>query len=147
MTYYKIILSITICIIPYLASCSGKSDASGPEDKNSGMSSDTLTIERNIITELKPDEMMFFVEGAVDSWFFYHLHDYRSYEAIIRSTEYDEMEECYIHKCRYRASTLGGGYETEEKIFKVTFDINSQGLKDFNVVDITGKKSLTEKEE
>ena len=53
----------------------------------------------------------------------------------------------YIHKCRYRASTLEGGYETEEKIFKVSLQVDSKGLKDFNVEDLTGHKSLTEKPE
>ena len=112
--------------------------------------SDIINSEVSIpenISDLKPEEMMFLVEGAVDSWFFYHLHDYRSYEPIIRSTDYNADGDYYIHKCRYRASTLGGGYETEEKTFKVTFDIDSQGMKDFHVEDLTGNKSLTEKEE
>ena len=102
-------------------------------------------IQENL--EDRKGELYMLVEGAVDSWFFYHLHDYRSYEPIIRSTDYNAEEDYYIHKCRYRASTLGGGFETEEKIFKVTFDIDSQGMKDFHVEDITGHKSLTEKDD
>ena len=134
-------------ILLSLTSCKGdKTKESIYENDPSDIINSEVSIPENI-SDLKPEEMMFLVEGAVDSWFFYHLHDYRSYEPIIRSTDYNADEDVYIHKCRYRASTLGGGYETEEKTFKVTFNIDSQGMKDFHIEDITGHKSLTEKQE
>lgn len=145
MKYYAILLSVMIGVSFSLWSCKGKSDASAMEENDAYINVDSTENIQKSIADLKSDEMIFLVEGAVDSWFFYHLHDYRSYEPIIRSTEYDEAENCYIHKCRYRASTLGGGYSTEEKIFKVTFDIDSKDLKDFKVIDLTGKRNLTEK--
>lgn len=136
-----------IGILLSLTSCKGdKTKESVNEIDSSVIINSEVSIPENI-SDLKPEEMMFLVEGAIDSWFFYHLHDYRSYEPIIRSTDYNAEEDYYIHKCRYRASTLGGGFETEEKIFKVTFDIDSQGMKDFHVEDITGHKSLTEKDD
>ena len=141
------LLSLIIGLLLSLSSCNGnrKNEAGNENDSNNIINSE-IAIPENI-SDLKPEEMMFLVEGAVDSWFFYHLHDYRSYEPIIRSTDYNAEGDYYIHKCRYRASTLGGGYETEEKIFKVSLQVDSIGLKDFNVEDITGHKSLTEKEE
>ena len=132
-------------ILLSLTSCKGdKTKESVNEIDSSVIINSGVSIPENI-SDLKSEEMMFLVEGAVDSWFFYHLHDYRSYEPIIRSTDYNADEDVYIHKCRYRASTLEGGYETEEKIFKVSLQVDSTGLKDFNVEDITGHKSLTEK--
>ena len=141
-----IIISLVFGIVISLYSCNGKSKTDTNCKEDSLIENTDLNRQENI-SDLKPEEMMFLVEGAVDSWFFYHLHDYRSFEPIIRSTDYKADEDYFIHKCRYRASTLGGGYETEEKIFKVTFDIDSQGMKDFHVEDITGHKSITEKEE
>ena len=129
------------------------SSCNGDKSTNEETRQDSIKIEilgsgnSENVSDLKPEEMIFLVEAAVDSWFFYHLHDYRSYEPLIRSTEYNAEEDYYIHKCRYRASTLGGGYETENKIFKVTFQIDPEGMKDYNVEDITGHKSITEKEE
>ena len=146
MKRLKIIYSL-IGILLSFTSC--KSDKTR-EDVNENDSSDIINSEIAIpenISDLKSEEMMFLVERAVDSWFFYHLHDYRSYEPIIRSTDYNADGDYYIHKCRYRASTLEGGYETEEKTFKVSLQVDSTGLKDFNVEDITCRKSLTEKEE
>ena len=134
-------------ILLSITSCKGdKTKESINENDSSDIINSEIETSENI-SDLKPEEMMFLVEGTVDSWFFYHLHDYRSYEPIIRSTDYNAEEDYYIHKCRYRASTLGGGYETEEKIFKVSLQVDSTGLKDFNVEDFTGHKSLTEKEE
>lgn len=137
-----LIIGISISI----SACVGKSKTEMICNGDTIIENETLIRQENI-QDLKPEEMMFLVEGAVDSWFFYHLHDYRSYEPIIRSTDYNADEDYFIHKCRYRASTLGGGYETEEKIFQVTLQVDSTGLKDFNVEDITGHKSPTEKEE
>ena len=143
-------LKVTYCILGILlslTSCKGdKTKESVNENNSSDIINSEIAIPENI-SDLKSEEMMFLVEGAVDSWFFYHLHDYRSYEPIIRSTDYNADGDYYIHKCRYRASTLGGGYETEEKMFKVSLQVDSTGLKDFNVEDITGHKSLTEKQE
>ena len=142
---YLIIIYILMAFLLSRTSCKGDKTK---ESVNENDTSDIINAEASIpenISDLKPGEMMFLVEGAVDSWFFYHLHDYLSYEPIIRSTNYNADEDVYIHKCRYRASTLEGGYETEEKIFKVTLQVDSSGLKDFNVEDITGHKSPTEK--
>ena len=136
-----------IGILLSLSSCNvGKTKGDDKECDSINIINSKFDTPENI-SDLKHEEMIFLVEGAVDSWFFYHLHDYRSYEPIIRSTDYNADGDYYIHKCRYRASTLGGGSETEKKIFKVTFDIDSQGMKDFHVEDITGHKSITEKEE
>ena len=142
-----LIIYILMTFLLSLTSCKGdKTKESINENETSDIINSEVSIPENI-SDLKPEEMMFLVEGAVDSWFFYHLHDYRSYEPIIRSTDYNAEGDYYIHKCRYRASTLGGGYETEDKIFKVYLQIDSTGLKDFHVEDITGHKSITENEE
>ena len=135
-----------IGILLSLSSCNvGKTKGEDKEFDSINIINSKFDTPENI-SDLKPEEMMFLVEGAVDSWFFYHLHDYRSYEPIIRSTHYNADGDFYIHKCRYRASTLEGGYETEEKIFKISLQVDSTGFKDFQIEDITGHKSLTEKE-
>lgn len=144
MSYYNGLYIIGFLLS--LSSCNvDKTKEADKEYSPANKENSYINIPQNI-SDLKSEEMMFLVEGAVESWFFNHLHDYRSYEPIIRTTDYNSEENYYIHKCRYRASTLGGGYETEEKIFKVTLQVDSTGLKDFNVEDITGHKSLTEKD-
>ena len=87
-----------IGILLSLSSCKGNSKKNVIEGKDSiEIISTEITIPDNI-TDLKPEEMIFLIEGAVDSWFFYHLHDYRSYEPIIRSTDYNAGGDYYIHK-------------------------------------------------
>ena len=142
---------LNLCLIISIITLSGchKRDAGMDNDNQKvedGTSTERNSVNSEDLTQMKP-ELYMLVEGAVDAWFFYNLHDYRSYEPLIRETNYNEEEDYYIHKCRYRASTLGGGYETEEKTFKVVLQIDSTGLKDFQVEDITGHKSPTEKEE
>ena len=142
---------LNLCLIISIITLSGchKRDAGrGTETQKveEGTSIERNGVNSEDLTQMKP-ELYMLVEGAVDAWFFYNLHDYRSYEPLIRETNYNEEEDYYIHKCRYRASTLEGGYETEEKVFKVWLDLEKEGLKDYRVEDIAGKKSLTEKEE
>lgn len=88
------------------------------------------------IDELKPHEMMFLVEGAIDTWFFYNLDNYASFKPIIRKTDYDSIRNIHIHHIRYRSMNLDGGYETVEKTFSVTFTFNDKGVSDFTVTEI-----------
>ena len=139
---FKVIVFGLLCYV--LFSCKKESTETSSTD-NEGPTQDEVTAREDL--EDRKGELYILVEGAVDSWLFYHLHDYRSYEPLIRSTEYNADEDYYIHKCRYRASTLEGGYETEEKIFVVRLELDSIGLQNFKVEDITGTKSLTEKDQ
>ena len=71
-------------ILLSLTSCKGdKTKESVNENDSSDIINSEVSIPENI-SDLKPEEMMFLVEGAVDSWFFYHLHDYRSYEGVLK---------------------------------------------------------------
>lgn len=135
---------MVVLLIVFFTSCKKNDKTIPPEDSIIQAFSETVEDRENLND--KKGELYTLVEGAVDTWFFNHLHDYRSYEPLIRSTDYNAVEDYYIHKCRYRATTLEGGYETEEKIFKVKLDIDSSGLKDFKVEDITHSKNVTEKD-
>ena len=147
MKFPAFVFSMLLCI---LSSCSGhekhKVSANEPIEESLPAPFDSLCIPEQSLKDLLPSQQYILVEGAVDSWFFFHLHDYRSYEAIIRTTDFIEDKGYFIHKVRYRASTLEGGYETDEKIFRVTINISNKGIPNFDVEDITGRKSLTEKE-
>lgn len=140
--YLKVIIILLLIFLS--SSCNKSRQSSGLEDNLRPVFSEPVENVEGL--KDKKGELYMLVEGAVDTWFFYHLHDYRSYEPMIRSTDYNLEEDNYIHKCRYRASTLEGGYETDEKIFKVILDVDYTGLKDFHVEDITGYKNQTEKE-
>lgn len=145
---YNLRLSIFLLVTSLnilLFSCGKNTGTHIQKDSINIMGKENEMMQENL--EKRKGELYMWVEGALDTWFFYHLHDYRSFEPIIRSTDYNAEEDYYVHKCRFRASTLGGGYETEEKIFMVSLQVDSTGLKDFNVEDITGHKSITEKEE
>lgn len=88
------------------------------------------------IKDLTPAEMMPLVEGAVDTWFFYHLDNYGSYTPIIRRTDYDSLKNIHIHHIRYRVMNREGGYETSEKAFEVNFIFDEKGTPNFNVIEI-----------
>ena len=135
---------MVVLLIVFFTSCKKNDQTIPAEDSLMPAFSETVEDRENLND--KKGELYMLVEGAVDTWFFNHLHDYRSYEPLIRSTDYNAAEDYYIHKCRYRATTLEGGYETEEKIFKVKLDVDSSGLKDFKVEDITHSKNVTEKD-
>lgn len=135
---------ISISLILSLSSC--KSDKSKAETE--GLNSTDIEIyeaaAQENVSDLKPEEMIFLVEGAVDSWFFYNLDNYRSYEAIMRSTDYDSTRNVHIHHVRYRFMNKEGGYETTEKTFEVSFTLNENGTPDFEVKDIpTTEKKFT----
>lgn len=96
------------------------------------------------IQDLTPQQQFLLVEQAVDSWMYFHLLDFSSYAPLIRSTDYDARRNVHIHHLRYRAANAMGGRETHEKTFEVRLDISPDGLKDFDVKDITGSQNPTE---
>ena len=142
----ELILFFITPLLSLVSLSCGKGNGRGNQNEPDRIQGSDMEMVQNNLED-KKGELYMLVEGAVDSWFLYHLHDYRSYEPIIRSTDYNAEEDFYIHKCRYRASTLEGGYETEEKIFKVILQVDSTGIKDFSVEDLTGYKSPTEKDD
>ena len=93
---------------------------------------------------LDPREQFLLVEQAVDSWMYFHLLDYSSYTPLIRSTDYDVRQKVHIHHIRYRAANAMGGNETYDKTFEVRLEITRDGLKDFDVKDISGTQNPTE---
>lgn len=66
-----------------------------------------------------PDPNVLLVEQAVDAWLYFNLEDYKSYEALIRSTEYDSISGIYTHHIRYRYMNESGGLVTTEQDFEV----------------------------
>lgn len=96
------------------------------------------------LEDLTPQDQFLLVEQAVDSWMYFHLLDYSSYVPLIRNTDYAPRREVHIHHVRYRAANAMGGLETHEKTFEVRLKITPDGLKDFDVKDITGSPNPTE---
>lgn len=137
-------LSIILSTLLSLTSCKGdKTKEAVNEIDSSVIINSEVSIPENI-SDLKPEEMMFLVEGAVDSWMFYNLDNYASYEAIIRKTDYDSVRNIHIHHIRYRTMNKEGGYETTEKTFEVTFHIHENGVPDYTVTEIpTTKPNFT----
>lgn len=113
-------LFLLICGALFLNSCSGKSKT--PDAINEDTLSDIAEVSSHIntdnLSDLKPEEMMFLVEGAVDSWFFYNLDNYDSYKPILRKTDYDSIRNLHIHHVRYKTMNKEGGFETTEKLLK-----------------------------
>lgn len=96
------------------------------------------------LESLSPEDGFLLVEQAVDSWMYFHLLDYSSYTPLIRSTDYDPLNDSYIHHVRYRGANVMGGLETHEKTFEVSLHLTSGRLDDFDVNDITGSHNPTE---
>lgn len=83
------------------------------------------SMPRTVTTFDNPEENYLLVEQAVDAWLYFHLPDYKSYEPLIRSTEYDSLQNLYIHHLRLRMINPQGGPVTEERTFKV--DMTREG--------------------
>ncbi|MDE6423198.1 MAG: hypothetical protein K2K95_07240 [Muribaculaceae bacterium] len=72
-----------------------------------------------------PEKDWIFVQQAVDAWLYFHLSDFKSYEPLRRSTDYDSIRDIYIHHLRYRSMNEQGGMITVERDYEV--DLNRQG--------------------
>ena len=72
-----------------------------------------------------PEKDWIFVQQAVDAWLYFHLSDFKSYEPLRRSTDYDSIRDIYIHHLRYRTMNEQGGVVTVERDYEV--DLNRQG--------------------
>lgn len=72
-----------------------------------------------------PEKNWIFVQQAVDAWLYFHLSDFKSYEPLRRSTDYDSIRDIYIHHLRYRSMNEQGGMVTVERDYEV--DLNRQG--------------------
>lgn len=72
-----------------------------------------------------PEKDWIFVQQAVDAWLYFHLSDFKSYEPLRRSTDYDSIRDIYIHHLRYRTMNEQGGMVTVERDYEV--DLNRQG--------------------
>ena len=131
---------IIIVFLLSLSSCRGNNEK---QSVNENDPSDIINSEVSIpgnISDLKPEEMMFLVEGAIDSWMFYNLDNYASYEAIMRKTDYDSVRNIHIHHVRFRTMNKAGGYVTKEKTFEVNFKIDENGVPDYTVLEIPTTK-------
>ena len=134
------LLIIIIGTLLSLSSCKGYNQKNADDGNDS-----TITINSEIsipesISDLKPEEMMPLVEGAVDSWMFYNLDNYASYKAIMRKTDYDSARNIHTHHVRYRTMNKEGGYETTEKTFEVTFSLDENGVLDYTINEIPTTK-------
>ena len=133
--HHRLLVILECSILLIILSCNNsKTKEIGNNDSQIIETEEINSTQR--IDELKPDEMMFLVEGAIDTWFFYNLDNYASYTPIIRKTDYDSIRNIHIHHIRYRSMNLDGGYETVEKTFSVTFTFNDKGVPDFTVTEI-----------
>lgn len=135
MLKFFLSISITIALFLSFSSCKRNRLSIDNEKKDSINNSPESTVQARI-SNLKPEEMMFLVEGAVDSWMFYNLDNFASYEVIMRKTDYDSVRNIHIHHVRYRTMNKEGGYETTEKTFDVTFSIDKKGVLDYTINEI-----------
>lgn len=136
MTYKAKLLFVIIGFLLSLSSCKGDKTGEGKISPDSINIDDIGSTVKENVSDLKPKEMIFLVEGAVDTWFFYNLDNYASYEAIMRNTEYDSIRNIHIHHVRFRSMNKDGGYETTEKTFEVSFTLNEKDVPEFNVKEI-----------
>lgn len=83
------------------------------------------SVLKTLVPFEEPEKNYLFVEQAVDAWLYFHLQDYRNYEPLIRSTEYNSVSNLYIHHLRLRTMNQEGGLETTERTFQV--DLTRQG--------------------
>ena len=72
-----------------------------------------------------PEKDWIFVEQAVDTWPYFHLSDFKTYEPLMRSTDYDSDRDIYIHHLRFRTMNEQGGSVTIEQDYEV--DLNRPG--------------------
>ena len=89
------------------------------------------------------EDLYMLVEGAVDAWFFENMRNFKSYDPVIRKTEYRPETDTYIHNCRFRETNEYGGVKTINKVFEVSLRTdfgNPNNPITYNVVDITPKK-------
>lgn len=89
----------------------------------------TPTSESTIPTTVAPTgdpyKDWILVEQAVDAWLYYHLSDFKSYEPLRRSTDYDSIHDTYTHHLRYRTMTPEGGMVTIDQDYEV--DLRHRG--------------------
>lgn len=130
---------LIIGISVFVSSCGGKVKTESINDADK-IEVDSVPANAESISDLKAEEMIFLVEGAVDTWFFYNLDNYASYEAVMRKTDYDPARNIHIHHVRYRTMNKEGGYETTEKTFEVSFTLNDKGVPDFKVEEVPTTK-------
>lgn len=129
-----------------ITGCSGRTnDARTQVDTvilDSGTSDSSDSIIRNKENWMSPDpeKNYLIVEQAVDAWLFYNLSDYKSYEPIIRSTDYDSNRKIYIHHLRYRSMNPEGGIVTSERDFEVDLTKPGENGNPFQVVPIPSSK-------
>lgn len=126
-------LCVAVCLVwPLLQGCSSKRDH--------GHDDGSQATEEEIVRDgsgSEEEDLRILAEQAVDAWMFYNLQDFRSYEPLIRNTEYLPDSNLYIHTVRYREMNENGGMMTYEKTFKVRLILSSDGrLEDYEVREI-----------
>ncbi len=80
-----------------------------------------------------PEKDWILVEQAVDAWLYYHLSDFKSYEPLRRSTDYDSIRDTYTHHLRYRTMTPEGGMVTIDQDYEVDLHHPGPNSLPFNV--------------
>ena len=121
----------TVISIVLLSSCGAlhqKSETGDSIPEECNHIGETQT-EDNIPTTIQPtgdpEKDWIFVEQAVDAWLYFHLSDFKNYEPLIRSTDYDSNRNIYIHHLRFRTMNEQGGLVSIEQDYEV--DLNRPG--------------------
>ena len=126
MIKYLIYLALVAagCYFAYPYIASSVEEWRGNEDvKKTAMGTEaTMANKAAPDKEVSEEGIFMLIEQSVDTWFFYHLENWNSYQPITRSTNYNKADDTYRHNIRYRAMNKNGGIETHSKEFKVAFD-------------------------
>lgn len=116
MRYFALIGTI-------FCACGTENRNADSDTVNSHQSAEALCEQKctskTVETTGNPDKDWIFVEQAVDAWLYFNLSDFKSYEPLIRSTEYNKDRDIYIHHLRFRYMNEQGGIVSVEKTFEV----------------------------
>ena len=97
---------------------------------------DTDSVPKTIVPFDNPEDNYILVEQAVDAWLYFNLSDYKSYEPLIRSTDYDSARNLYIHHLRLRTMNKQGGMETYDRLFEIDMTRQGENGNPFHVREI-----------
>ena len=99
-------------------------------------SADADIVPKTIVPFDSPERNYLLVEQAVDAWLYFNLSDYKSYEPLIRSTDYDSARNLYIHHLRLRTMNKQGGMETYDRLFEIDMTRHGENGNPFHVREI-----------
>lgn len=126
-----VILSGLLAATMTTASCKSKEGQSAPasnhpEDRTIQIAQSDPETPRTLNPTGNPEKDWIIVEQAVDAWLYFHLSDFRSYEPLIRSSDYDPDRDIYTHHLRFRMINEQGGPVILDRDYEV--DLNRPGV-------------------